>query len=147
VIRAVLLALALLPLAAAAQMYKWVDEKGVTHYSETLPPDAKGAKVDIKPASGDVSPVPAPDWKRKELDARQQRILKEQNEQQQQAQEQNQARARHDNCLRAQRELTVMQTPRPVYRVNDKGERVYVDEKERERQIAGWQANVRKYCD
>jgi Domain of unknown function (DUF4124) len=147
VIRAVLLLLALLPAAAAAQMYKWVDEKGVTHYSETLPPDAKGAKVDVKPASGDASPRPATDWKQKELDARQQRIQKEQNEQQQQAQEMNQARGRHNNCLQARRELAVMRTPGPVYRLNDKGEKVYFDEAERERQIAGWQANVTKYCD
>ena len=112
-IRAVLLALALLPLAAAAQMYKWVDEKGVTHYSETLPRTRRARRSTSSPRRVTSRPCPRTDWKRKELDARQQRILKEQNEQQQQAQEQNQARARHDNCLRPSAQLTVMQTTTP----------------------------------
>ena len=145
-IRIVLLSLVLLPLAAAAQMYKWVDEKGVTHYSETPPPDGKGAKVDIKP-SGPATQPPATDWKQKELDTRQQRIQKEQQEQNQKAQEQNVNSARRNNCLEAQRQLNIAQTPRPVFQVNEKGEKVYLDDKERQREIDGWQANVRKYCD
>ncbi len=145
--RALLLSLALLSFAAAAQMYKWVDEKGVTHYSETLPPDTKGTRVDVKPASGDVPPLPPTDWKQKELDARQQRIQKEQNEQQQRAQELNQAATRRSRCLQAQRQLSIMQAPRPIYQMNEKGEKVYLEDAQREREIAGWQANVKKYCD
>lgn len=145
--RALLLSLALLSFAAAAQMYKWVDEKGVTHYSETLPPDAKGAKVDIKPATGDGTPASATDWKQKELDARQQRIQREQNEQQQHAQELSQGAMRRSRCLQAQRQLSIMQAPRPIYQVNEKGEKVYLEDAQREREIAGWQANAKKYCD
>ena len=33
-------ACALVPLAAPAAMYKWVDDKGVVHYSDQIPPDA-----------------------------------------------------------------------------------------------------------
>src|SRR6266850_1756387 len=35
--------------AAQAQMYKCVDERGVTHYSDKPRPDCKGQKVDIQP--------------------------------------------------------------------------------------------------
>jgi hypothetical protein len=35
------LALALVDAAAAAKIFKWVDEKGVTHYGETIPPEYK----------------------------------------------------------------------------------------------------------
>ncbi|MGZ5035618.1 MAG: DUF4124 domain-containing protein [Usitatibacter sp.] len=146
-IRALALVLALVPCVAAAQMYKWVDEKGVTHYSETLPPDTKGTKVDVRPAAGDVAPVPPTDWRQKELDARQQRIQKEQKEEQQRLQEAKQAAARHNTCLRAQRGLNTLQAGRAVYEVNEKGERVYFDDKRREREIAELQADVKKYCD
>ncbi len=46
---------ACLPAFAAAQMYKWVDEKGVTHYSETPPPSGKAQSVPINPRT-----APAP---------------------------------------------------------------------------------------
>lgn len=42
ILRTLLVALWLLPLAASAEIYKYVDEKGVTHYSDK--PPAKGAK-------------------------------------------------------------------------------------------------------
>jgi hypothetical protein len=145
-IRIVLAFLALLPLAAAAEMYKWVDEKGRTVYSETPPPDGKGTKVDIKP-SGPASAAAPTDWRQKELDARQTRIQKEQQENNQKAVEQNAAAARKNSCVESQRQLSIAQAPRPVYEVNEKGEKVYLDDKERQRQIDGWQANVKKYCD
>ena len=144
-IRIVLLSLALLPLAAAAEMYKWIDEKGRTVYSEQPPPDGKGTKLDIKSSPG--SSAAPTDWKQKELDARQTRITKEQQEQNQKAQEQNVNSARRQNCIESQRQLNIAQTPRPVFQVNEKGEKVYLDDKDRQREIDGWAANVKKYCD
>jgi hypothetical protein len=142
----VLLSLALLPLAAAAEMYKWVDEKGHTVYSEQPPPDGKASKVDIRPSPPGTGTAPT-DWKQKEIDARQTRITKEQQQESQKAVEQNAANARKHNCLESQRQLNIAQAPRPVYEVNEKGEKVYLDDKERQRQIDGWQANVKKYCE
>jgi hypothetical protein len=145
--RIVLLSLVLLSLPAAAQMYKWVDEKGVSHYSETPPPDGKATKIELKPATGSPPPVTESDWKQKELDARHQRIQKEQKDQQREAQDQNQAAARHNRCLEAQRRLDIMQTPAAVYHLNEKGEKVYYDDAQREREIVGLKANVKTYCD
>ena len=44
------LSLALFAFPVAAQIYKWVDEKGVSHFSETPPPDgkAKNRRVELK---------------------------------------------------------------------------------------------------
>jgi hypothetical protein len=50
---------ACLPALAAAQMYKWVDEKGVTHYSETPPPSGKSETLSIKPRSAPEPPKEA----------------------------------------------------------------------------------------
>ena len=38
--------------AASAQVYKWVDDKGVTHYSDMPPPPTSKAKVEVKSFSG-----------------------------------------------------------------------------------------------
>ena len=147
--RFALLACMLLPLAVSAQMYKWVDEKGVTHYTDSPPPDGKGAKVDIRPATGGGGPAPAggADWKQKEADARQQRIEKDQKSQQAEKQDQDRSTAKYNNCAEAQRRLDILTAPRPVYETDDKGQKVYLDDKERDRAIANWQANVKKYCE
>ena len=52
------------PLVVTAQVYKWVDDKGRTHYSETPPPDKKDGtkKVEAGPA---VAPSQAPRDERK----------------------------------------------------------------------------------
>ena len=143
-IRIVMLSLLLVPAAASAEMYKWVDEKGRTVYSEQPPPDGKAAtKLDIR-----TSPGSAPaDWKQKEIDSRQTKIVKDQQEQNQKAQEQNQMTAKKANCIESQRQLAIAQTPRPVYQVDEKGEKVYLDEAARQREIDGWAANVKKYCE
>jgi hypothetical protein len=47
------------PAASAAELYKWVDEKGQTHYSDQ-PPAGRAAK-EVKDAP--VSVIPGPDYK------------------------------------------------------------------------------------
>jgi hypothetical protein len=42
-----MLVLAMTPGGAA--VYRWVDDKGVTHYSETPPPDKKAKEVELHP--------------------------------------------------------------------------------------------------
>ena len=73
-IRALLVCLCLAPLACLAQpMYKWVDEKGVTHFSEYPPPEGtKGAsKIEVKTPTPDRAPTD--NWREREAQAREQR--------------------------------------------------------------------------
>ena len=51
--------------SAQAKVYKWVDENGEVHYSETLPPDFQDKKADVLNNEGvtqqkDLSLVPPP---------------------------------------------------------------------------------------
>jgi len=79
VIRGALLCLFLAAVPISHAMYKWVDEKGVTHYSETAPPDGKAQKIELKPsAPAEGSAVPAGTWKQRDLESRQRRIEKDQ---------------------------------------------------------------------
>jgi len=43
-----LLAMLALPLAAAADIYRWTDAQGKVHYSDSPPPEAKAKQVKIK---------------------------------------------------------------------------------------------------
>lgn len=43
-----LLAMLALPLAAAADIYRWTDAQGKVHYSDSPPPEAKARQVKIK---------------------------------------------------------------------------------------------------
>ncbi|MBM3342548.1 MAG: DUF4124 domain-containing protein [Betaproteobacteria bacterium] len=44
----------LFPLAAAAQVYRWVDERGVTHYGEKPPANRAAKTIDARPAAASV---------------------------------------------------------------------------------------------
>lgn len=50
--RLLFVALALLPLSAAAQAYRWVDEKGQVHYSQVPPPGRSAQPVGPPPPAG-----------------------------------------------------------------------------------------------
>jgi len=52
-----LVALVLLPCALVADMYKWVDESGKVHYSDSPPPGKKAKKLDLKINSISGPPV------------------------------------------------------------------------------------------
>ena len=74
-----LLAIALLAMAGPgrAEMYKWVDDKGVTHYGDNPDQVGKAAAAQFKP---NVTPAPAAPtgltWQEREAEYRQQQMLK-----------------------------------------------------------------------
>jgi len=92
---AILLAIALFPLGAArAAMYKWVDDKGVVHYADQVPPDAvnKG-NIQLSPQGipiKKVDPATTPE-QRKAREAEQER--------QREAAKQQEETARRDRAL------------------------------------------------
>ena len=128
--------------SAQATLYKWVDEKGVTQYTETPPPEGKASKkIEITP-----SPSAAPandDWRKRDQESKQRHLKDDERK----AQENQNAAVRHNLCLKAQREIDVLNRGIPVYHVNERGERVYLDDGERARQMAGWSQQARENCD
>lgn len=141
-IRAMLLALALIALAAMAQpMYKWVDEKGVTHFSESPPPDGKATKVEVKPTGTEKARVD--NWKERELESRQRRTQKDSVEEETRRKEE---RTRAQHCSRAREGLDTVKNSRRVYSLDEKGERVYMEDKDRPAAIEKWSQDVERYC-
>ena len=143
----VMLTLCLLPAAlapASAQVYKWVDEKGTTHYGER-PPQGKKAQ-EVEPRLANPRPAPGktsePDWKAKDLEFRGRRIEAEQSEAKQKQQE----TANRQACNQARDHLAQMKTARGLYRLNDKGERVYESDEERRASMAQLEALIAQRC-
>ena len=139
-----MLALALAAATAAAQIYKWVDEKGVTHYSESPPPDKKATKVETGPAA--PAPTFVPDWKQKEIDSRNSAIERRQADEAARRKGEYDDAVRKDRCLRAQRDLQVFEAQRPVYRVNERGEKVFMEDSARPAALQEARRSVEAFC-
>jgi len=129
---------------AAAQVYKWVDEKGVTHYGERAPQGTKAKEVEQRlanpgPASGTAAPQ---DWKEKEAEFKRRRIDAERTDAKQKQNQEAMERA----CAQARNRLAVANSGRRLFRLNDKGERTYVGDEERNAAIAQAEQAVAQNC-
>jgi len=131
-------------LPAFAQVYKWVDEKGVTHYGERAPQGRKAEAVEQRLANPGPAPDKAvqPDWKERELEFRRRRISSEQAEAKDKQQEASQRQA----CNQARDQLAQMKLARRLYRLDDKGERVYQSDEERNAATARLEQQVSERC-
>lgn len=129
---------------ASAQVYKWVDEKGVTHYGERPPQGRKAKEVGERLAN----PAPAPgkrvqpSWKDKELEFRSRRIEAEQAQARQKQQQTENLKA----CNRARDRLARMKTASGMYRLNDKGERVYQSDAENKAATGNLERQIAQHC-
>ena len=131
-------------LCCAQTMYKWVDEKGVTHFSENPPPDGKKASNYEAKVTGPSDPSAKPaDWKRRELENKGSKAEKNERDRATRAAEEDARNAKYARCTHAQTQVRVLSTPRPVYSTNSKGERVYVEDTDREARLK----EARRYAD
>lgn len=118
--------------AASAQVYQWKDGSGRTVISDTPPPaSAKGSR-----AVDGRSPAEAPAAKtlaEKEMEFRKRR-LEGKEKAAKEAKEQLAAAERKENCSRARLQLTELESTNPILALDDKGERRYMGEAERQQE-------------
>ncbi len=140
-----------------AEVYRWVDKDGKVQYSDKPPPEeaAKaGVKtVDTKPPATTGAKPPAAvkeSWQEKELEFKKRRLAAEQK----QAQEAEKAQANEQaaeekkaRCTKAKWRLKDLQDPSPVFSRDEKGERVYLQDKDREAEIARTKEDIAKLCE
>lgn len=124
--------------AAHAAIYKWVDENGVTQYSEKPPSGKKTEQLPIQtkpaapPAQASQGASGLNAWQEKEADFQRRRAEQEIQRKKQDALDQATAAERSRNCIGARETLHALDQQRRIYRLNEKGERVYIDDQERE---------------
>lgn len=129
---------------AAAQMYKCVDERGVTHYSDKPRPGCRGSEVDIRPSppiSGSLTPYKE-DLKAAERDFQRrqaQRVREEAALARKREQDQR-------KCTSLKVEYGRMTSGRRITTVNAQGERVFLEDEAREKRAARLREEIARTC-
>ena len=145
----ILTSLFILPTNLQSQVYKWVDENGKVHYSDK-PIDDKSKKVKIKstPSQQQV----------KEAKQTAQRLIKHKNkvseimEEEQEDKIKKQLQFERDEskrkreCLQAKDEIRRLGLGYRSYTTNEKGERYFLSDKEKEDMIAKLSELSKKHC-
>jgi hypothetical protein len=111
-------------------MYKCVDERGVTHYSDKPRPGCKGGKVDIQaipPVSGKVAPRPT-DVPRQDADFKRRQNERERAEAADKA-------ALEQRCTRLRQEHAWLSSGTRIGKITTQGERIYVDDATRDTRL------------
>lgn len=129
-----------LPISAEAQIYKWVNRNGKVQYGDMPPSDRQSpAQLAIKP--GQVTELKSPsDWEEKDREFRKRRI-----ERQMKAEKEQPAISAQQLCLNARYKLQMLDGT-VLYRIDDKGERVYMEDAERSAIEKKAQQDISMYC-
>lgn len=129
---------------AMAQVYKWVDEKGVTHYGERPPLGKKAEEVGQRLANPGPPPGKAaqPSWKDQDLEFRRRRIETEQTE----AKDKQRDASQREACNQARDQLAQIRSARRLYRLNENGERVFQSDDERNASTARLEQLLAERC-
>jgi Domain of unknown function (DUF4124) len=163
-----LVMLTALPTLSQADIYKWKDKDGVTRYSDTPPPsnvklENIGSKKVLKPTGKeplsvvtDGQPVPVatepapaqqpPAASAEEAAAklRQQTAEVEKNNKQER---EAQAKLKAENCKAARANLASYEQGGRIYKMNDKGEREYLDDAGLKQGADKARGDVAKFCN
>jgi hypothetical protein len=138
--------LLLMPVLALAQVYKWVDANGVTHYGESPPAASKSREVKLRDANprADNAPQPAAAgaYKDRELEFRKRQAERERAE----ARVAEDKGARERECRTAANELNNLRSSGRIYDLNEKGERVWLSDAQRDSAIAKHEAEYNRRC-
>lgn len=175
-VRLLVLSVAMLPLIASAEIYKWKDKDGVTRYSDVPPPSnikqesIRGKKVPkptgqapLAPVEGDISsalnraktPETKTPEKSKEAkenglnqeDAAKKRAQDAEAKKAADQQKQAELKLKQENCAAARKNLITYTTGGRVSRINENGEREYLGDDDLNNGKNDAQRDVDAYCD
>ena len=122
-----ILILTLATLLGGAELYKWVDENGVVHYSETPPRDQAAAAIELAPAPAqpasaeessdqDVAQAPGTAWYDQWLaEQRERKRLEKQRVEEKNLSQAEEATRLLEQCATARRRLEILETACPVF--------------------------------
>lgn len=156
-----LLLVPMLTLAAnGASIYKWVDEKGVIHYSESPPPGQKTKELQVRPpaleGSKEGSKAKTKTWQEKEQEFRQRHVERAEAEAKENARKKLESAEREANCKKANDERSRLLALKP--RLKPRVEVFVVDPEtdkdvetmnnaERSIRIKIAEDDIKKWCD
>ena len=127
---------------ASAEIYKWTDDQGNTHYSDK-PPATQAEVLDIKSERTDpeyiarLTAPPKPDPQRETI------IAAEEDRERLEAEREE---TRQRNCERAKKAFNSLLSATRIYEPMPDGERRYLNEEEVEQRKDSAQADVNEWC-
>lgn len=135
----------------AQDIYKWVDASGVTQYTSAPPPPGVPAtRLHTAPSPSPVAASQARAEARRQADEQDRRTAERQRElAQQQVRVEAARRAAADRnaaCAEARVELDALTRGGPVYRLDSRGARVYLEDSARDGETERWRREVALQC-
>lgn len=129
---------------ASAAMYKWVDENGEVHYTQSPPPEGvQGETIKPPPKVDTKSAVEQLDAKEKQWDDLQKQKA---DAAKKEAEQQDQIAKKKANCKLGHDKLDSYVQPR-VKKTNADGSKEWMTEEERQAQIKEANNIIKEFCD
>ncbi len=129
----------------AAKSYRWVDENGVTVYSQRPPPSGAGTEIKAPPP-----PAISPEDAQRKLDAQKQKLadLREDRKlkKKQAGETEAEAKKQKSNCVAAQQNLAGRLNRPHARQKGSDGEYRYITEEARQEKIKAAQKYIQKNC-
>jgi hypothetical protein len=141
VITLILLAIAGL---AQAGIYKWVDEKGVTHYSST-PHNSSAQQIKVQQPQA-ITESSSPSSSIRLWEANESMKKSRERRQKQEEADQQEKQEREHICVLARQYLHELQKHARIFSRNEQGEREYWDDATKEAEIKKAQDAIKNNC-
>lgn len=129
---------------ASAEIYKWVDDQGRTHYGDRPANQADSLEVDVSKKGHMDSDVDRAEKRQRLLNAMQEDRLREQQEADKQREQQQHAQRR---CIYAKDRLKQYERAGYLYRLDKDGNRVVTSTEKREQMTEQLRKDIRKNCN
>lgn len=139
-------------IANAAEIYKWTDENGNVHYGEHPPADS-AKRLSIKnnstsedgkaSAASNTAGTDAEQQRNKMIQAMEGDRVEREKKRQKQLKKESQSKQR---CAIARDRLVQYQRAGRLYSIDKQGERQYLSDKSRQKEIEQLQAQINKFC-
>ena len=138
-----------------AEIYKWVDERGHTHYGEKPPANKKSKQIQLRKEpvrsipKDKVEKNPAETKTRLEKQQKLIRALSDDRKQKKEQREKQQRMSKQKvrNCANAKDNLRRYQSSSSVYKIDDDGNRITLPGAARDKSIQRARAEVKKWCE
>ncbi|WP_036190872.1 DUF4124 domain-containing protein [Marinobacter lipolyticus] len=144
-IRTLLTLLLLSPPASLAEVYRWVDAEGRTHFGDRPPTQAASQEVKVESAPARVDNA-ARDRQQKMNAFLEQRQQERDQQRAADAKAEKQAAKRAELCTKMRARLKHMDSVSTFYNLNEEGERVFVSESENTRIRERFRKKVNETC-
>lgn len=126
-----------------AEIYKWVDEQGRTHYGDKSVENSEQLNITTKKSGNSNSSSDRAERRQRLIDT-----IDEDNARKKETKDKKrkEKKKRERNCAIAKDKLTRMERAGYLYDLDKDGNRVIISNEERKKETSGLRKNIKKYC-